>query len=240
MENAKMPLGKVFPADCRHADILRLMIAKNVIDTLHRCMDSINNGDLDDRTDIEFIQSGTHSLMLLALSVLKEGLDTIRLLAESGWFEEIENFWKTNQIGKAEIESAMALKGQVLAIVETKSEANKFIKDSLRNNAGFHFPRKATKEFLKKSANDSVQMYKTIGTEEHWADRHLVADMAQLLMAFNGEWEDESGMQEDMNKKVEIIRDSTKCFVKMCNDYLPSHYDYRQSLIGHYCEKTDE
>ena len=66
------------------------MIAKNVIDTLHRCIESINSDDFNDRADIEFMQNGTNSLMLLALGVLKEGLDAIRPLSESGWFEEIE------------------------------------------------------------------------------------------------------------------------------------------------------
>ena len=70
-------------------------------------------------------------------------------------------------------------------------------------------------------------MYKTISTGEHWTDRHLVADMAQLLIAFNGEWTDESEMQKDMKEKVQIICDSTKCFVQMCNRYLPSHYDFK-------------
>ncbi len=230
MVSTKQSLGKIFPADNRHANILRLMISKNVIDTLHRCMVSINNGDLDGRTDIEFMQNGILSLMILALSVLKEGLDAIRSLAELGWFEEIEKFWETSQIDKAEIDKAVALKGQVLAIVDSKSDSNRFIKDFLRDRAGFHFSLKATKEFLEKSSEDSIPMYKTVGTDERWADRHLVADMAQLLMAFDGEWIDESEMQRDMQKKMEIICDSTKCFVNMCNSYLPSHYDLKMQM----------
>ena len=223
------PVKNVFPADDKHADILRLMIAKNVLDTLHRCIHAIDCGSLDGRSDANYFRAGISSLMLLSCGVLKEGIDSFAELHTEGWFKDIANFMQSN-ICNNQTDYFLGLQYEIDNIADKQSDTYRLLKDCLRDRAGVHFPRKPAKDYLQIAAEQDVFLYESADLGDgKFAHRHLLADEAQSWMAFQGKWKSEEEMRRDLENKFRMIHESIQRFIRVCDVFLPLHYKMKQS-----------
>ncbi|MFQ5658021.1 MAG: hypothetical protein ACE5G5_10800 [Candidatus Methylomirabilales bacterium] len=197
MKVIKADVGEAFPDnDQKSPDVVRLMIASNVIRSLQRAFLRVNSDDYDQEVGPQIAAGDRLVIYLLTIGVLKEAMDAFRTLDSQGWFRN-----RINMVNKTTYERVAKACDK-----NNKSSLYARVAKPLRDEVAFHWKRNeieaALRRLPKETAQDVFVSYSGKGLDS----RHCLADEI-LVNILTADTEEEIDIRNTIKEIVQFSGD---------------------------------
>lgn len=206
-------LTEVLPADPTGTDVMRLMIANHVLDTLHHHMDLSVAPEVKAIERHSFVEDSFFTLFLLATGSLKEGLNAYKTLGH--WLTDIER--RAKSVDRKNDENVLVPRpSRVMLdkIVQNKESEEMKVIDRFRNDAAFHFQRKPISEVLR-GIDPTESAIVEVWEMKDAMPMRFTAPMALHAAAAFG-----TPDQAQWKRDIEIVRSVMSLFYDLTSHYI--------------------